>query len=167
MLLEKYWWFQISFGKKCKLRLCSFEIILCNLIHTFQYENSQGKLSLPLLPTTKGQWVFYWLLCLVGIPFWWDWFCSLFNLKKVFLISLFLRIFLVCHNLLLLSPLYKMLSWFSYSNAFSILFIFLSYWQLSVLWQVAFMIIHSQIVWKKRKASDLCPEFKRLNFILL
>lgn len=43
-MLEKYWWFQISFGKKCKLRLCSFEIMLCNLIHTFQYENSQGKL---------------------------------------------------------------------------------------------------------------------------
>lgn len=88
-------------------------------------------------------------VCLVETQLWWNWFGSLFNLKKVFWISQYLRIFHVCHNLLLLSPLSKMLLWFPYSNAFSILFIFLIYQQLSVLWQVAFMIIYSEIVWKK------------------
>lgn len=60
----------------------------------FQYDNSQGEFNLLLLPTTKGQWAFYWLLCLVETPLWWDWSSSLFNSKKVFLISLFWGFFL-------------------------------------------------------------------------
>lgn len=125
-----------------------FWIILCNLIRTFSIKIHQVNSICHCYTLSRANRCFS-TVYLVKIQLWWDWFRSLFNLKKIFYVSLFLRVFLVCHNLWSLSPLYTMLLWFPYSNAFSILFIFLSYWQLSILWQVAVMIIRNCLKGKK------------------
>lgn len=153
---------------KHKLRLCSFEIMPCNLIYTLNIKihkvNSICQ-CYRLLRASK-----YFIDCYI----WWKYNSGKTDLGFYLIWRKFSRFyyywgffFLVCHSLLLLSPLYKMLLWFPYSNAFSILFIFLSYWQLSVLWQVVFMVIYSKTVWKKRKVSDLRLGFKRLHLISL